>query len=189
MSGTPYSQPNIIRCLRQAEGYLELATLFDDINGLSGDQQTVLADCCLALLDRIQRPGRRLGHIRYLRGQAHRLACRYRQAVAELQESWQFEPGNIHTCLALGWCFKRLGNLAQAVMALQQAIALEPANGLLHFNLACYLTLEGQHGLALIHLARAIELDAGYRELANREPDFDAIRHEPAFQELAAVTA
>jgi Flp pilus assembly protein TadD len=125
--------------------------------------------------------------VHYLSGQAHRLAGRFRDAIHDLRAAWELDPANVHTCLALGWCHKRLGELDQAVSALQHGLTVDNRCGILHFNLACYMSLGGQIALALTHLARAIELDRGFRDLAIVEADFAGIRHVPAFRELAHI--
>ncbi len=53
------------------------------------------------------------------------------------------------------------------------------------YMLACYLALSGQSSPSLLHLARAIELDNRFRQLAADESDFRSIRNEPDFRELA----
>jgi tetratricopeptide (TPR) repeat protein len=180
---------NLRRCLREAEGYLELATLFDEGDGLEQTQKLALADLCVQTLDRIKRPGRHVAQIVYLRGQAHRLAGRFHRAISDLQSAAKLVPGNIHTSLALGWCFKRIGKIELAVDVLQSAIVDDSSSGILQYNLACYLTLAGRHQMALVHLARSIEIDGRFRFLAAHEPDFHAIRNEPDFRELATFVA
>jgi len=44
------------------------------------------------------------------------------------------------------------------------------------YNLACYESLDGRADDAVAHLRRAIELDPSYRQLAENDSDFDAIR-------------
>lgn len=185
MSGQGSTTCNYRRILREAEGLLELATLFDDQFGLDQDQRSSLADLCLKTLEQIPSRGRGRLRVLYLGGQAHRLAGRYRQAIRDLQAAWELDSNNIHTCLALGWCHKRLGQMEQAVRALQSGLTVDSRCGILHFNLACYMSLGGQLKMALMHLARAIEIDDAFRALAASEKDFDAIRNDPGFRELA----
>ena len=54
------------------------------------------------------------------------------------------------------------------------------------FNTACRESLAGETAAAIEHLRRAIDLWDGCRELARSDSDFDAIRHEPAFQALVS---
>lgn len=189
MSRESIARQRVRRSIREAEGYLELATLLDDTTGLDQAQKRQLADFCILALNRIEKPGNHLAQVIYLRGQAHRLAERYQQAISELQVAWRMVPGNSHTSLALGWCFKRIGQLGLAIDALQTAIAIDNSVGILHYNLACYLALSGQSSSSLLHLARAIELDNRFRQLAANEVDFRSIRNEPDFQELANCMA
>jgi tetratricopeptide (TPR) repeat protein len=171
------------RLFREAEGYLELATLFDDQFMLDSDRKSQLADRCIATLDQIEQPGTRQSRVLYLKGQALRLAERYDQAIEVLERAFQLDSSNIHTCLALAWCFKRRDQVGLAVEAMQQALDIDRDSGIAHYNMACYLSLLQQTELALIHLARSIEIDPIYRELALQEADFDPIRDDPRFRE------
>ena len=49
------------------------------------------------------------------------------------------------------------------------------------YDLACAEWLDGRTEAALSHLAEAVELDPEYRENAQTDSDFDAIRDEPRF--------
>ncbi|MCC7250851.1 MAG: hypothetical protein IT540_03125, partial [Hyphomicrobium sp.] len=77
-----------------------------------------------------------------------------------------------------------------AIDALQRAQETEPDSStaaLLDYNLACYWSLAGQKDLALGSLARALAIDAHYRELVGSEPDFDSLRSDPDFRELVSI--
>ena len=52
------------------------------------------------------------------------------------------------------------------------------------YNVACCESLAGRPDDAIAHLRQAIDLWEGIREQAEQESDFEAIRDEPAFQEL-----
>ena len=58
----------------------------------------------------------------------------------------------------------------------------------LYYNTACCESLAGETGAAIDHLRRAIEMWEGCREMARQDSDFDAIRDDPAFEELVADT-
>ena len=176
------------RWLKEAEGYLELATLFvDEEINLSREQQFMLAEKCLASLDRVVEPGIRKGRVMYMKGQAFRLSDRYDEAIIALEASGELDSSNIHTCLALGWCYKRKQQLGLAVEALQKAIAINRDSGIAHYNMACYLALLNQAEMALIHLDAAIEIDESFRESAKTETDFDSIRGTAEFQSKTVV--
>jgi Flp pilus assembly protein TadD len=71
-----------------------------------------------------------------------------------------------------------------AIQTIQSALEVEPTEAVLHYNLACYLSLAGEKHRAIRALARALKIDPHYRELVEKEPDFDPIRNDPDFLAL-----
>jgi tetratricopeptide (TPR) repeat protein len=69
----------------------------------------------------------------------------------------------------------------EAVRIHEEALGERPDNAPLLYNLACVESLAGRTLDALLHLQRAVELDPRWAERAAQDPDFDAIRVEPAF--------
>ena len=76
------------------------------------------------------------------------------------------------------------GEYAEVIERGRGLIEASPQYGLLHYNVACCESLTGQTAEALAHLRRAIELSEQFREYAKHDSDLDAMRGEPAFQEL-----
>jgi Flp pilus assembly protein TadD len=159
------------RILREAEGYLEL----------NMPQQT------LETLERLGEQGASRGHSLYLRGEALRMMRRYREALTPLEEAADLCPSNVQIWLALGWCYKRTGQLALAVEAMEKAVEVQPHLPLLHYNLACYLSLAGEKRRALRALAHTLELDDNYRFKVIDEPDFNALRSDPEFLSMTTI--
>lgn len=73
------------------------------------------------------------------------------------------------------------GDWDEAIRIHEEALAELPDNGALLYNLACIESRAGRTLDSLLHLERAIELDPKWAEHARTDPDFDAIRTEPAF--------
>lgn len=165
------SRTRITRIIQEAEGYLELG----------------MAQHALELLDPVDEPGTFRGHIQYLRGAAFRELKRYSDAIAPLGEAGELKPSNINVWLALGWCQKRLGRLDLAIEALEQAREIRPNEAVVHYNLACYWSLARNKEQALDCLARALDIDADYRDLIGNEADFDPLRSDPDFQALTSI--
>jgi Flp pilus assembly protein TadD len=153
---------------REAEGYLELG----------------LARHALGALARLGDPTGFDVHTLYLWGEALRMMDRYEEALVPLGQAAEAEPGNIRVWVALGWCYKRTGQLGLAIESLETALVAEPTEALLHYNLACYWSLAGDKRRCLRYLARSLALDPGYRRLIDDEPDFDPLRSDPEFQAL-----
>jgi tetratricopeptide (TPR) repeat protein len=155
----------------EAEGYLELGMPQQALRTLQHRRHLVHGDArgC------------------YLMGESLRELERYREAVFPLRRSLELIPDDVHVAMALGWCYKRIGKLDDAIAALERAVSIEPGDATLHYNLACYWSLARNRRRALQHLAYALDIDGNYRKLAEDEPDFDNIRHDPLFQSLTAA--
>lgn len=155
---------------RAAEGYLELG----------------MPQHALDTLARLDDPAGSDGHPLYLRGEALRAMERYGEALVPLIQAARLEPENLHVWFALGWCYKRTGQITLAIRALERVVAAEPGEALGHYNLACYWSLAGNKRRALEYLAQALEIDPDYRRLIDDEPDFAPIRSDPQFQAICA---
>jgi tetratricopeptide (TPR) repeat protein len=153
---------------RQAEGYLELG----------------LPQRALEALAKIANQNELTPGALYLQGEALRALERYEDALRPLERVASELPEDMHVRLALGWCYKRIGRLDRAVQSMEQALKAEPDEALLHYNLACYLSLAGEKERALGHLSKAFEYDPAYRGMVVGEPDFDPIRSDPRFLAL-----
>jgi Flp pilus assembly protein TadD len=161
------------QALRQAEGYLELE----------------MSEHALRALARLEDPADFDAHGHYLKGLALRGTERYEEALVPLVRAAKLRPSDVRIWLALGWCHKRTGRVDLAVQDLERALEFDPTGALIHYNLACYLSLFGDKPRALSHLSRALRIDANYRRLVDDEPDFDPIRSDPEFQALTSMIA
>ncbi len=81
------------------------------------------------------------------------------------------------------------GEYAEVADRLRPVVEANPQYGSLVYNLACVESLAGRPTDAIDHLRQAIATSDRWREYARGDSDFDAIRDEPAFQELVAERA
>jgi len=82
------------------------------------------------------------------------------------------------------WRLYERGEHAEVADRLREIVAANPQYGLLFYNLACCESLTGRESDAIEHLRRAIDLSDEFRDLAREDSDLDAIRADPAFEEL-----
>ena len=159
------------RVRREAEGYLELGMPEHALRSLQRRGQLVHGDArgC------------------YLLGEALRELHRYHEAIFPLRRSLELISDDIHTWMALAWCYKRVGQLDRAITALERAVDIEPGEAILHYNLACYWSLAHNPQLALEYLGNALEIDGNFRDFVTDEPDFDPMRSDPQFQSLTGL--
>ena len=76
------------------------------------------------------------------------------------------------------------GKYAEAADRGREILEAHPNLAYLNYNVACCESMAGQTADAIEHLRRAIDKWEGCRDMASGDSDFDAIRDEPAFQEL-----
>ena len=69
----------------------------------------------------------------------------------------------------------------EAIRLHEEALAEQPDHPALLYNLACMEARGGRHLDALLHLKRAVELDAKWADAAAKDSDFASIRNEPGF--------
>jgi tetratricopeptide (TPR) repeat protein len=173
--------------LREAEGYLELITSFDDQFAPAMSLRKKIAERALAVLKRLPPTSGFRGHALYLEGQALRALQRYGEAAEPLRQAAELDPENIRLWLALGWCYKRTGRLDLAIQALEEALCVDSSEAIIHYNLACYWSLARNAKLSVAYLARAFELDPNYRDHVLTESDFDPVRNHAEFLSLTSV--
>ncbi len=158
-----YRQRMLLACAsREAEGYLELGMPTQALKVLQQRGKLVHANahaCCLL-------------------GETFREMSRYSEAIFPLQRSAALEPEDVDTWLALGWCFKRSGELRLATEALEAAIEHTPNSAVLNYNLACYYSLGSRRLDALRRLKRALDLDPSLAHLEDEEDDFRTMRSD-----------
>ncbi len=159
------------RIRREAEGYLELGMPQHSLLALRKREKLVHSDArgC------------------YLLGESLRELHRYREAIHPLRKSVDLIPDDIHVWLALGWCYKRVGHLEQAIESLERALKVESGEAILHYNLACYWSLARNRSKALQYLANALDIDGNFRDLVHSEPDFEPLYGDPFFRSLTAA--
>ena len=164
-------QIRLRQVVRQAEGYLELG----------------MPQHALETLARLGDPANFSAGAFYLQGEALKSMERYGEALVPLARAAELAPDDVHVRLATAWCYKRTDRIDLAIAAMEEAVSVEPGEAILHYNLACYLSLAGDKQPALTHLAEALAIDADYRDLVGDEPDFDPIRSDPEFLALTSI--
>ena len=183
----PYQSIRERQVLCEAEGCLDLVNVLADRWPPRPEVRDRLANRALDLLATVAPSADARADWFYLIGHAYRTMERYRDALEPLKKSAELAVDTVHAWLALGWCYKRCGRLDLAIESLEAGLLHDDRQAILHYNLACYWSLVENHKLSVAYLTRALELDSEYRKLVADEPDFDAVREDPAFQSLLTV--
>ncbi len=167
--------------LRHAAGYIELGELLVETDKPVPPSAARLLVRALEALDGLPDASRSSPMAQLLAGEALRALGRWQEAITPLSAVVERDPQRVEAWLGMGWCLKRLDRLPEAMDSLRRALESAPEQAILHYNLACYLSLSGDAPTAVEHLTRAITLDHRYRELSEAEKDFDPIRSDPRF--------
>lgn len=173
--------------LREAEGYLDLITVFGDRWPCEPDHRDALANRVLEMLAKIKRLSGAEVQVLLLEGQAYRAMRQYAEAASKFNTVAALDTQHVPARLALAWCYKRCRRLDLAIQALEEAMEIAPHHAIVHYNLACYWSLAGNSKISLIYLAQAIEMQPKYREQVGKERDFDNVRQNPNFLALTSV--
>jgi thioredoxin-like negative regulator of GroEL len=110
-------------------------------------------------------------------------ADRLQEALDELAELAEFDHDQEWADLTEAWCRKRLDDLPGAVRCMERLIGRGRCS-IGHFNLACYLALQGERQRALDELAVACGMDARFRTLLDEEDDLVSLRDDRSFHAL-----
>jgi tetratricopeptide (TPR) repeat protein len=73
------------------------------------------------------------------------------------------------------------GRFDEAIVMIEQGLRERPGNPSVLYNLACAESRAGRIADALTHLEQAVAINPKYAGYAAKDPDFDAIRSDPAF--------
>jgi tetratricopeptide (TPR) repeat protein len=117
-------------------------------------------------------------------------------ALADYRRAIQIQPDYPIALAHFADVKLQAGDMAGALADLEQLLRLTPNDSRAIYNAACIYARQGQRDSALPRLQRAIDLKPAWREAARGDPDFDALRADPAFialvgsqQEPAAAVA
>ena len=182
-----YSRIRRQQLLQEAEGYLELVTVFADRWPVSATLRDSMVKRALEALSRLSDTDANRSNALALKGECYRVMERYEEAIAPLEKASKLDQESTDLFLALAWCYKRTGRLDNAIKALEEAIEVDRDRAIVYYNLACYWSLANNVSLTLAYLSQALDRDASYRDLVASEPDFDPVRNHPEFLALTSV--
>ena len=141
--------------LKAAQGFLEL-----------GDPDSAWEE-----LESIPAEDRADQAVLWTRLEIYRRKQKWDGMVEIAQHLVQKSPDNPKHWLDLAWAQRRGINLPIAEKTLVEASGRFPNEATIHFNLSCYLCLQGKIEESKERLRRAIDLDPSFREIALEDED------------------
>ncbi|OGD19739.1 MAG: hypothetical protein A2W03_13455 [Candidatus Aminicenantes bacterium RBG_16_63_16] len=108
----------------------------------------------------------------------------YRLALRAVEKHVQLNPDDARafTIGAVSLC--RLGERQSGLEWAERAIAIDPNDAGIQYNVACLFALEGEKTRAIQSLEAAVRAGFAHRDWVAKDPDLDSLRDDPRFQAL-----
>jgi len=119
------------------------------------------------------------------RGTASRLGAEFEVALYE--RTIEEHPDDLESLVHLGDLYARTGRHENGLRIDLRLIALCPEESVFHYNLACTYALLGDTRSSLFAIEKALLMGYDNREHLLVDPDLDAIRGDPRFDDLLSA--
>jgi len=109
----------------------------------------------------------------------------YRRAVAAVEKHLELNPDHARamTMAAVASC--RIGERERGLEWAERAVAIDPDDAGIQYNVACLYALEGEVEQAIDCLERAAAAGFAHRDWIEHDPDLDRLRDHPRFRAIA----
>jgi tetratricopeptide (TPR) repeat protein len=121
------------------------------------------------------------------KGYAHFHLRDYSFAISSYDMALNIDPDNHEALNLKGLAYYKMNNYTKAIECCTKALDANPSDGLVWYNYACYLTLDGKIDDGMEALKRAIEIDISHAKKAVRDNDFENARAEEGFMRIIEV--
>ncbi len=108
----------------------------------------------------------------------------YRLALRAVEKHVELNPDDARafTIGAVSLC--RLGERQAGIEWAERAVAIDPDDAGIKYNVACLFALEGEHTKAIQCLEAAVKAGFAHKEWVEKDPDLDSLRNDPRFKAL-----
>jgi len=114
----------------------------------------------------------------------HETEAAYRRALTITERHVELNPDDPRALYLGGTCLCRMGQREKGLAWGERALALDPEDAGVLYNVACQNAVEGRLDRALEILEKAVENGFGHREWIENDPDLASLRALPRFQAL-----
>ncbi len=108
----------------------------------------------------------------------------YRRALDVTEKHMDLNPDDARAATMRAVSLCRLGRLADGVHWAERALAIDPEDAAVRYNVACLYSLEGMKDEAIACLEDAMRVGFGNREWLKHDPDLNPLRGDPRFEAL-----
>jgi len=122
-------------------------------------------------------------------GRAAEAEAAYRRALHVVQQHLALNPDDPRAATMCAVSLCRLGDKGEGLRWAERALAIDPDDPGVIYNVACLYALEGRPDEAISCLSRALEAGFGAREWIVQDPDLASLRGDPRYQALVGPAA
>lgn len=121
------------------------------------------------------------------RGLAYARLQQYARALEDYDRALEYNPQYAIAHNNRGLSLVKLNSHELALAEYRKAVAIDPQYATAHYNAACAAALANDAATACEWLEQAIRLAPRYQSMAQRDPDFDAIRESTAWNAVLST--
>jgi TolB-like protein/thioredoxin-like negative regulator of GroEL len=111
---------------------------------------------------------------------------RYSDALEIVETHMDLNPDDPRAATMRAVASCRLGKLEDGIRWAERAIAIDPTDASVRYNVACLFALEGERERAIDLLEQAFASGFGQRDWVRQDPDLASLRGDPRFEALVA---
>ncbi len=108
----------------------------------------------------------------------------YRTALEVVERHMEMNPDDPRAATMRAVCLARAGRREEGLHWARQALAIDPLDAGVRYNVACLYAVEGAHGEALDCLEAVVAAGFRNREWMERDPDLASLRESSRFRSL-----
>lgn len=120
-------------------------------------------------------------------GQEAESEASYRRQIRLAEQQLELTPDDARACILCGVSHSVLHEAEQSERYVKRALAIDPDDPMLLYNVGCVYAQLGKSEEALTSLEHAVDKGFGHKEWIEHDPDLNSIRDNPRFQALAQV--
>jgi adenylate cyclase len=109
---------------------------------------------------------------------------KYEEALVVAEKHMELNPDDPRSATMRAVSLCRLGRKEEGLHWAKQALAIDPEDGGVRYNVACLYALEGETDKAITALEEAIAVGFGNKAWIEHDPDLDSVRDHPRFKKL-----
>jgi TolB-like protein/Flp pilus assembly protein TadD len=108
----------------------------------------------------------------------------YRRALPVIEKHVRLNPDDARTLTMGAVALSRLGEHEAGLKWAGRALAIDPSDGGICYNVACVYAVEGEIDKAIDCLEDAARAGFAHRDWIENDPDLDSVRNDPRFRAL-----